>query len=352
MPGSGCGTSAPLSIGDAYPREGAALSFSSTLEPLIDSVAGEPVRLERWTVPANNPLLSATEQALRFANLPGLVAVVGHAGSRDALLAASVYEQRGVPNVVPAATSRRLSSVGEWILPLAPNDSVEGAFLASFAADSLGARRVVVLYVGDEYGAGIRDGVEAAIGPRDMQVDDVLVAHSVCGSNDLAEAQELIVTAAMRRSMPEVVILAVGADATCLSRFVLAERPGTWILGADGATFDSAFLEALTAAQEARIRRVAFWVPGSDPANTRFIETIMRTMGREPTSSEALTWDAYAAVATAIREGGPTRVAVRNWFESLGRSRPPFEGVSGPISFENGLRVGGRLFMVPAEVLP
>ncbi len=70
-----------------------------------------------------------------------------------------------------------------------------------------------------------------------------------------------------------------------------------------------------------------------------------------PDASEALQYDAYMLLAAAIREAGPSRVAVRKWLESLGRSREPWQGVTGPIAFTRPrseiLRMSGPGLNVP-----
>jgi ABC-type branched-subunit amino acid transport system substrate-binding protein len=342
-----CAEPPHVTIGDAFTRAPNTPAVPDLILPILDSLADPQVSLSGWSLPEGHVMVRAAEQAARFAGTRGLIGVVGHAGSRDALLAANVYQTRGVPNVVPNATTARLALVGPWIFPLAPNDSVEGTFLANYAVDTLGARRIVVFYVGDEYGAGIRDGVRAALSSRGVTIDDVLVAHSVCHSAEFAAMQQLLVRAAIARSQPDVAILAVGADGGCLAGFIDRARPGTWILGADGATLDSAALGAIAPERRDRIRRTAFWKPGDEPSNRAFLERARSTLGTEPTDGEVLIYDAFSLLATAVREGASTRWEVRAWLESLGRTRPPFAGVSGPISFDRGRRIGGRLFLLP-----
>src|SRR5207245_5907500 len=74
----------------------------------------------------------------------GRVGVVGHGSSRRSLVASSVYNEAGIPQITPTSTSRLLHAVGPWTFMLAPDDSAEGAFMAAFAAERLGARRVSI----------------------------------------------------------------------------------------------------------------------------------------------------------------------------------------------------------------
>ena len=71
-----------------------------------------------------------------------------------------------------AAMTDLVGVVGPWTFMLAPDDSAEGAFMAAFAAERLGAQRVSIFFVNDEYGAGLRDGVRAELQQRRVTVLD------------------------------------------------------------------------------------------------------------------------------------------------------------------------------------
>ncbi|MGH7445285.1 MAG: hypothetical protein ACREKM_10425 [Longimicrobiales bacterium] len=57
--------------------------------------------------------------------------------------------------------------------------------------------------------------------------------------------------------------------------------------------------------------------------------------GADPIGSQILTYDAVRLLDAAVTDGARTGDAVRAWLHSLGRSRAPFEGVSGPIAFDD-----------------
>ena len=82
-----------------------------------------------------------------------------------------------------------------------------------------------------------------------------------------------------------------------------------------------------------RVRGVAFWKPRADSVNAKFVDLVKPVLGRAPDASEALQYDAFMLLAAAVRDVGPDRMAIRNWLESLGRTRPPWIGVTGPIAF-------------------
>ena len=330
----GCGSAEPVWIGDANPRDSASGAFLSSIEPAIESTG---VQISRWTVTGTRQealIQYNTEQASLFANDRGVVAVVGHAGSRDALLGTAVYNIHGVPHVVPNATSTRLALAGPWTFTLAPNDSVQGEFMASYSLDSLHAARISVLYIGDEYGIGLRDGVQAALRRRQQDLADAtMIPSENCSRPSGRDVFAPIVRAAIHRAQPDAVVITSGSsNGWCVADYVHDASPATWILFSDG--MDGARIIPATATHivSARVRGVTFWEPRDDSLNAAFLALVQRALGH-PDASHALQYDAYMLLADAVREVGPDRRAIRNWLESLGRTRKPWIGVTGPIAF-------------------
>ena len=343
---SGCGGSEPARIGDAYPRYDANLPFFEAIAPGVESTG---VQLIQWSIkgdPGSSIQLN-TEQATLFADDPRVVGVVGHTGSRDALLGAVVYNQRGVPQVVPNATSRLLGQAGPWTFTLVPSDSVEGAFIADYALDSLHATRVSVLYLGDEYGMGLRDGVQSALRRRGSDVADAsMIPTDWCLAQPAAELHSSIIRAALRRARPDVVVVTTGSvSGWCVAETVHAQNPELWILFGDGMDGARVVPDLPLKFNPERIRGVEFWSPGTDSVNKAFVARVQKALNRAPGASQALQYDAFMLLSTAIREVGADRKAVRRWLESLGRSRDPWPGVTGPIAFNRPrseiLRMGG-----------
>jgi branched-chain amino acid transport system substrate-binding protein len=267
------------------------------------------------------------QRAVRLAQLPGIVTVVGHGGSRGSLAAAPVYNEARLPQIVPTSTSRLLRKAGPWTFMLPPNDSVEGAFMGAFALEVLHARRVSILYFNDEYGAGLRDGIVGALAGRAARVLDQ-------ASFDLTSDLPTIVAASMHRGVPDVLFVAGRQRQTgTIARLARGHAPGVRILAGDGALVLPTLADSAGAAAES-LYVVAFWLPDSpDSLSRAFVERFRRVAGHDPLSTDAMTHDALMLAATAIRAVGADRGAVRGYLESLGRSRPPFPGITGPITF-------------------
>jgi branched-chain amino acid transport system substrate-binding protein len=356
----GCRDQGPARIGDAFPRDQASAAILSAIRAAVESAG---VGISEWTVRGGPPgatIQLNTDQATRFADDPSVIAVVGHSGSRDALLGAAVYNLRGVPNVVPNATSRRLGTTGPWTFTLVPNDSVQGEFIANYALDSLRAARISILYLGDEYGLGLRDGLSSALRARGARMADAtMIPTETCFSSRSVVLYESIVTAALRRGTPDVVVVTAGnANGWCVADLIHATKPAIWVVFSDGMDGARHLPDPLRGVPDlrlrvvpSRIRGVEFWEAGTDSLSREFVQRMQPVLHRAPDASHALVYDAYMLLTTAIREAGPSRVAVRKWLESLGRSRAPWVGVTGPIAFNRPrseiLRMSGPGLTVP-----
>ena len=268
--------------------------------------------------------------ASAFVADPALSVVVGPSNSRHALATAPAYNAAGLAQIVPSATNRRLRGAGAATFTLAPDDSVEGDFLARFAARDLGTHRAVVFYINDEYGEGLREGIEASFV---AQGGTVLGSFPVGGETDIAT----LVDAAFQRGRPDVVLVAGRSEETGLIlRAVRALGPKVPVVAGDGAYLPAQLLR-FAGGDLSGLYVVAFWVYDSTDASHRaFAERVRRIFHAEPMPEDALTEDALVLATEARIAMGTDRAGVRHWLAALGRERAPFQGLTGKISFGPG----------------
>ncbi len=319
-------------IAYAFPRDGqrAALVAAAALPP--DTTLGAIRIVGDWDSGGTESTVEIA-RARRLVALPGVVGVVGHAGSRSTLITAPIYSEAQIPLVVPTATSGRLWEIGEWIFPMAPTDSIEAAFLGEAAVDGLKASRITVFFVHTAYGTGIRAELRRWLATRNMApVDEV---PYVIGA-DL----HTLVEASLLRSRPDLVVL-VGRriEVALMAAQVYEHDPSIKLLAADGAFDQLAELMVAAGAAADSLYLTTFWVPDTTvPIQRDFIRRYRLDTGREPAAFEAMRYDAVMVLAQAIGEVGADRAAIRDWLRSLGGDRPPYQGVTGDISFRRGAR--------------
>jgi branched-chain amino acid transport system substrate-binding protein len=270
--------------------------------------------------------------AAQLSALPGVVAVVGHEDSRSTLLAIPVYDEARVPLVVPTATSQRIAGASPWIFPLAPNDSQEGAFIAEFATRGLGAHAIALLYDNDEYGRGLRDGVRSALAAAGRPLRAEAPIGAVCEPDGGSDASLALVTP--RQRPPDVVVIASRPhDAGCIVRQASMRVPALRFIAGDAVELDDSVLAAMGAATESTYF-VAFWHAGlTDERSAAFTSAYRRIVGTAPKPGAAMQYDAIMLVMQALRDVGPRPKAIQTYLTELGKSRPPYQGVTGPIAF-------------------
>ena len=276
-------------------------------------------------------LAAAVTVAGRMVTIPHLIGIVGHAGSRDALIAAPVYNANEILQVVPTGTSRALARAGPWTFALAPDDSLEGEFLARFAVERLHSRSATIVYLTDEYGNGLRLSTARALRARGVRIlDEVPLPHDIpCDIEPFSSNTSNRLMALLLRGTPDLVVLATRTRETACALKSLAHQPGLRYLAGDGTIVPNGELIAPDSLYVA-----AFWHPGRSSAESNdFIRRFQRVVGRVPHTGDAMTYDAIMTLAGAIRTVGDDRNAVREYLMSLGRSRPAATGVSGSITF-------------------
>jgi ABC-type branched-subunit amino acid transport system substrate-binding protein len=188
-------------------------------------------------------------------------------------------------------------------------------------------RRVLILYVNDEYGQGLRAGVHQALQlvgltptaelPVGRESDFDLLLR-----NEFAQRHPDVIVGAFRN--PE---FARAAEA--LIR--LHSRIPVFV--GDGA-FGPEALRGAVGPVPFEVYGVTFWLrTEADSAGTAYIDRFHRIWNKWPRSEDALIHDALTLAATAQREGKNDPRRIRLWLLSLGVTRPPFPGAAGPIDF-------------------
>lgn len=282
-----------------------------------------------------------------------LIGVVGHRGSRGSLVTAPLYNESGIPQVVPTGTSVRLSDVGSWTFTMSPDDSIEANAMVEFLDEELSASTLTLFYVTQEFGYGIRDGVVAEAARRSIEIVEAvpIPPEALVVRRGLEADLQSVVQASLTRGVPDVVLLATGDHtATTLIRMVCDIEPHMRFLATDGIDLRSDY-RALVDQMLDQIYLVKFWDPrATDSLSANFISLFSEETGRLPVSEDALFFDGVMLLATAVHDVGPDREAVRDYLSSLGRGRPPYEGVTGPISFAPGR--ARPIIMIRADSLP
>jgi branched-chain amino acid transport system substrate-binding protein len=335
----------PVRIGVAFPTRNTPAIFMAVNEVNArGGIGGRPLTVVLDTIPVAAEPADLEIRRAEYLVSRGVTAVIGHGGSRGSLAAAPVYNESGVVHVVPTGTSRLLANAGAWTLPMPPNDSVEGAFIAEWVRDVLGARTVALFYVNDEYGIGLRDGVKAALvgGP-------VRILHEQ--RFDVGSDMAVLTDAVLSADVPDVAVVAGRTAQTAqtaqVARRLAQRRVRTRVMAGDGA-LTLPDLADLAGEGGDGILVATFWLPvPGDSIDRRFTRQFQQRVGRPVTATDAMLYDATHVLARAMDEAGTEPARVRDYLLSLGLRRPRHRGVTGDIGFGPG---AGPPRLVMAEI--
>jgi branched-chain amino acid transport system substrate-binding protein len=255
-----------------------------------------------------------------------VVAVIGHSTSGATLAASTIYN-RGIAAVSPTATSPEISDAGTWIFRMASSDAANSAWLARFALREMGTR-AAILYANESYGRGLREGFGRA-----FEADGGTLLEEypyIEGETEDFEAYLL----GIQRANPDLIFVA-GLDASAGLIIRQARRLGIEvpIIGGDGIIG----LAGLDSVYDGTYVGLLYHADAPGQTGRQFV-TAYRSKYREPPDHfVALTYDAVMLVAAAAREVGFDREKIRDYLETVGNGREPFNGVSGLLAFdENG----------------
>lgn len=324
---SGCGEPGPV-IGVVAGGSHVDAATLALEDALRDGASGG---IDTITIRAGtNEAAPAVRAARRLADAPGVVAVVGHSNSAASLAASQTYNSHEIVQIAPTSSAVLYSQAGPYSYRLVPPDDRQGVFLAAALERELprGAK-LAVLYVNDEYGRGLRAAFLAAL-DRDRHPVIADLPHTERAEHRSHFAHTLD---ALEAEPPDAIVwLSRGTTLAAILEELRADFEGVPIFGGDALAQNAE--DASQGDEWSGLRYVDFVELDSSPAARDFRERYRSRFGRSPSGPDLLTYDAMRLVIEGIRAGARDGPAMKDYLDSLGRERPAYRGVGGPIRFD------------------
>lgn len=268
--------------------------------------------------------------ARRLASTPGMVAVLGHSNSAASLAASQIYNDAGVVQLSPSSSAAAYSGAGPYSYRLVPSDRRQARFLARYVARNWPDARVAVLWVNDEYGRGLAADAVATL--DSLGIQPVLELPHMERDTTRGELDESLRAVAIDR--PDVVLW-LGRASPLISalprlRAIIGDAP---VIGADALSTTTQY--PTPPGGYGDVRYVDFVDLDATPEVREFARRYDERFGLRPTGTDALTYDATRLLIAGIRAGARTGAEMRDFLDSLGRTRPPYQGVTGAIAFDS-----------------
>jgi branched-chain amino acid transport system substrate-binding protein len=157
---------------------------------VIPSVDGAELALDQWDNDECDVTLErfdtegdpakATPVATQIAGDESFIGVIGGAFSGETRATKSIYQDGGVPMISQSATATDLTQEDpvEVFHRLVPYDDYQGAAIAKYLTDEVGASKVFVVDNSEAYGEPLADRVEETLGDAMVQRDKTQVGQT------------------------------------------------------------------------------------------------------------------------------------------------------------------------------
>ncbi len=265
--------------------------------------------------------------AQSFADDPSVVAVIGHLTSGTSLAAGRVYGEarRPVVMISPSASSPDLSGINPYVFRICPSDLSHGAQLARFARQTLGARRVGVIYIDDDYGRGLRLSFAAEfrrLGGEVVEEDPMLSATA---------SLDPYLSRLRKTGSIDALMLATERTGAELALREMGQIGVRWpAIGGDALTG----IEAAGAMTEGLRLSTAYLPDRPGERNLQFVTAYGRAYAQRPDHRGAGAYDIVHLLARVMEDVGTDRRAIRDRLARVGLDQPAYEGVTGTIAFD------------------
>ncbi len=286
---------------------------------------------------------------------PDVLAVIGFTSSDASLAAARILNRHGVPLIIPTATSPKLVKTGQWAFRLCPNDELQACFLADTAWNRFKARRCAMIFQNNDYGRGLAGLFRDEFTNRGGEITFAAMA----GTGFTRQYVLQIYFQGIVESAPDLLILICQPQQAARVKELLdRDHIDLPLLASDS----MGTLHALSSSAEALDGLPLALIYHPDvpyPGDNGFAALFREKTGKAPSYQSALAFDALMLLHQAVLEGARTREDIREYLASLVDGQPPYQGVAGPITFNESQemvrmpRLGrisaGELVLVPDE---
>jgi branched-chain amino acid transport system substrate-binding protein len=280
----------------------------------------------------------STMVATRFVGDSSVIAVIGHQGSSCTLAAAPIYNKAGLVDIACGSSSPKLTDAGPYTFRVWNSDSYTSRFNVQKIID-LGYKRIAFIYENNDFGVGGYDVAKKVL-------EDAGMKPVAAESYLLGETKDF--TAIITK------LKAAGTDAV----YALSDETEIplFLKQAHQANFNPFFVSAgiynLAVIRlggqdvEGAVGNALFNPDNLSPSLKAFFDKYLERFKSENVTGvvpqNVAAYDATRMIIDAVKKGGASREAVKNYLTTL----KDFEGVLGKLSFDaNGDMVIPMVYM-------
>jgi branched-chain amino acid transport system substrate-binding protein len=271
----------------------------------------------------------AAAVAQNFVSNEEIVAIVGHVCSSAMLAAIPIYDIAGPAIISPTCTNINIgtASKNRWTFRDVYRDDFQGSFMAKYAKDVLGLKKVAVFYENNDYAIGLKDAFEAAAKEIGLEVvgSEAYTSDSIDFTPQLTKFKELA---------PDGIFIAgyYEKGGLILSQ---AMKLGikTQFMGADGLN-NPELVNIAKEAAEGFVASSPFVYEAAGGEALTFKKDFESKYGLTPDWMAANAYDCVGILAEVIAKVGTDRMAIRDGLQAMNSPETGYKGLTGVTYFD------------------
>jgi branched-chain amino acid transport system substrate-binding protein len=265
----------------------------------------------------------AAALAQKFTSDKRIVAEIGDFTSSACMAAQPIYERAGMVQLSPTASHPEFAPGSPWSFGIIGTQAGEGPFMAKYAVEKLGKKRIAVLYINNDWGIATKDYFVKAAQGLGAQV--VAVESFFEADKDFTG-----VLTKLRGVKPDALYIpAMYNEGALIEK--QREKLG-WsdvvVLG-PGSLYSPKLLEIGGGAVNGLHTSAVFFPNDPRPDVQKFVKGFEAKYKATPNMFAAIAYDAANLMIETLRKAGTDRQAIR---EELAKTKD-FVGVTGRIAF-------------------
>lgn len=331
LPGPGAWSADPIHIALSAPLTGNFAEYGQNFQKAIDlgvewinaagGIKGRPIVIVAGDSRADPKEAAALAQ--KFTSDSRIVAEIGDFSSTACLAAQPIYDKAGMVQLSPTASHPNFAPGSQWSFGIVGTQAGEGPFMARYAIQKLGKKRLAVLHINNDWGIVSKDlFIKAA---KELGAEVVGVEAYFETDKDFTG-----VLTKLRGLKPDLLYIPSFYNEAALIH-KQRQRLG-WMdvtMMGPGSLYSPKLLEIGGDAVNGLYTSAAFFPKDPAPGVQKFVKGFEEKYKATPNMFAAVAYDAINLMVFTIGKVGTDRRAIR---DELAKTRD-FMGVTGNITF-------------------
>ena len=244
--------------------------------------------------------------AQKLTTRDNVVAVVSGSYSGTTRPAATIYQNAKVPMISAYAIHPDIPKTGDYIFQQSFPGPVQGRVGGYMAVDDLGAQKIAILYVDNDFGSTLNDNFQEYVKEKGAEV--VYVDSFAIGEREFNP-----VLTKIKGLNPDLIyVVAYAGEGAAIMRQSVDVGIEAQILGTEGMDSTTQFLQVAGEAAEGLIITTNLNRDSEEEQVIDYINRYTEKYGFAPDMVGASTYDAFMLLAHVMRQVGPDSEAIKD----------------------------------------